>query len=390
MTDQVDLAVIGGGIVGLATAHQFVSRNPSATVAVLEQEPSVGRHQSSRNSGVLHAGLYYRPGSLKAELCHRGKQAMEDFARRNDIPVEHNGKLVVATDDSEIAGLEALAARARANGTPGLRMLDRDELRDVEPNVTGVRALHSPTTAVIDFGAVCEKLASSLDVRTNARVMAISETSGSVRIASTSGDVEAKTAVVCAGLWSSALARSAGIETDVRIVPFKGTWTALRPSGAALVHGNIYPVPNPELPFLGVHLTRRIDGSVWAGPNAVLSLADRAVAGAALRFPGTWRLAAREVRTAMRELWLTYRHRPVMAELNRYVPGLRSEDVDWSNRPSGVRAQAVRRDGTLVDDFVIQGAGRALFVLNAPSPAATASLAIGDMLATQAGQRTGS
>jgi L-2-hydroxyglutarate oxidase LhgO len=312
---------------------------------------------------------------------------MEEFARDHGIPVRHNGKLVVATADAEIGALEALAARARANGTPKLRMLNRDELREVEPNVDGVRALHSPTTAVIDFGVVCKELATSLQVLTGARVVTLSESSRRIRIGSTAGDFEAKSAVVCAGLWSSALARLAGVKTDVRIVPFRGTWTALHASGAALVRGNIYPVPNPDLPFLGVHLTRRIDDTVWAGPNAVLSLAERRVAAAALRFPGTWRLATRETRTALREFWLTQRRNRVMAELNRYVPDLRAKDVDWANRPSGVRAQAVRRDGTLVDDFVIERTGRALYVLNAPSPAATASLAIGEMLASEAAER---
>jgi L-2-hydroxyglutarate oxidase LhgO len=207
---------------------------------------------------------------------------------------------------------------------------------------------------------------------------------GRVRVETTSGEIEARAVVVCAGLWSSQLAKRAGLVTDVQIVPFRGTWLALRPSGADLVRGNIYPVPDPELPFLGVHFTRRVDGSVWSGPNAVLSLAERAVVRDALRFAGLWRLGVREGRVAVREFYLSHWHGAALRELNRYIPELRHDDVDWSNRPSGVRAQAVRRDGSLVDDFVIEGNGRVVWVLNAPSPAATASLAIGEVLAGEA------
>jgi L-2-hydroxyglutarate oxidase LhgO len=258
-------------------------------------------------------------------------------------------------------------------------------LREIEPHVAGVRALHSPTTAVIDFGLVCDALASELDVRTGTGVVDLVETNtGRVRVETTSGEIEARAVVVCAGLWSSQLAKRAGLVTDVQIVPFRGTWLALRPSGADLVRGNIYPVPDPELPFLGVHFTRRVDGSVWSGPNAVLSLAERAVVRDALRFGGLWRLGVREGRVAVREFYLSHWHGAALRELNRYVPELRHDDVDWSNRPSGVRAQAVRRDGSLVDDFVIEGNGRVVWVLNAPSPAATASLAIGEVLAGEA------
>jgi L-2-hydroxyglutarate oxidase LhgO len=351
---------------------------------VLEKERDVGLHQSSRNSGVLHAGLYYAPGSRKAELCRRGKVAMERFAAEHGIPVERNGKLVVAVDRRELPGLEALTERATANGVPDLRVLDEDELHVIEPHVTGVRALHSPTTAVVDFGAACRALASDLDVRTGAAVESVDELNGTVRVTSSAGDFEAASAVVCAGLWSSQLARRAGLSTDVQIVPFRGTWIELRPSGAALIRGNIYPVPDPELPFLGVHFTRRVDGTVWAGPNAVLSFAERSVLRDALRFGGLWRLAAREARVAAHEFRLAHWHRAALRELNRYVPELKNEDIDWSSRPWGVRAQAVGRDGSLVDDFVIEGKGRIVWVLNAPSPAATASLAIGEVLAEEA------
>ena len=353
-------------------------------MTVLEKEAAVGRHQSSHNSGVLHAGIYYAPGSKKAELCRRGKAAVEAFAEAHDIPVVRNGKLVVAVDERELPALAALTERAEANGVPELRTLDRDELREIEPHVAGVRALHSPTTGVVDFGLVCDALAAELDVRTGTSVVDLVETNGGVRVTTTSDEIEARAVVVCAGLWSSQLAKRAGLETDVQIVPFRGTWLALRPSGAALVHGNIYPVPDPELPFLGVHFTRRVDGSVWSGPNAVLSLAERSVVRDALRFRGLWRLGAREARVAVREFRLSHWHRGALRELKRYVPELQHDDIDWTNRPSGVRAQAVRRDGSLVDDFVIEGKGRIVWVLNAPSPAATASLAIGEVLAGEA------
>jgi L-2-hydroxyglutarate oxidase LhgO len=384
MAQRVDVVLVGGGIVGLATAYRIRRQRPDLAVTVLEKETRVGRHQSSHNSGVLHAGIYYAPGSRKAELCRRGKEAMERFAVDHGIAVDRNGKLVVAVDERELPGLAALIERATANGVPGLRELDADELHEVEPNVAGIRALHSPSTAVVDFGAVCDALAQEVDVRTNVEVVELAENSSAVRVTTTDGDLEANAAIVCAGLWSSRLARGAGFSADIQIVPFRGSWVALRPSGAALVRGNIYPVPDPELPFLGVHLTKRIDGSVWAGPNAVLSLADRSLVRDAVRFGGLWRLARREARVAAHEFHLSHRRRAALAELNRYVPELRHDDVEWTNRPFGVRAQAVRRDGTLVDDFVIEGDGRVVYVLNAPSPAATASLAIGDVLATEA------
>ncbi|HEY2812821.1 MAG TPA: L-2-hydroxyglutarate oxidase, partial [Acidimicrobiales bacterium] len=345
MSERSDVVLVGGGIVGLATAYRIRQQRPDLAVTVLEKETRVGRHQSSHNSGVLHAGIYYAPGSRKAELCRRGKEAMERFAAEHGIAVDRNGKLVVAVDERELLGLAALTERATANGVPGLRELDADELHEVEPNVAGIRALHSPSTAVVDFGAVCDALAQEVDVRTNVEVVELAENSSAVRVTTTDGDLEANAAIVCAGLWSSRLARGAGFSADIQIVPFRGSWVALRPSGAALVRGNIYPVPDPELPFLGVHLTKRIDGSVWAGPNAVLSLADRSLVRDAVRFGGLWRLARREARVAAHEFHLSHRRRAALAELNRYVPELRHDDVEWTNRPFGVRAQAVRRDG---------------------------------------------
>ena len=318
---SVDVVVVGGGIVGLATAYRLAKTRSDARIIVLEKEGAVGQHQSSHNSGVLHAGLYYAPDSRKAELCRRGKASVEAFAEAHGIPVVRNGKLVVAVDERELPALAALTERAQANGVPELRTLDRDELREIEPHVAGVRALHSPTTGVIDFGLVCDALASeprrlhgTMRSSISSRRMA---TSG---VTTTKSEIEARAVVVCAGLWSSQLAKRAGVVTDVQIVPFRGTWLALRPAGAALVRGNIYPVPDPELPFLGVHFTRRVDGSVWSGPNAVLSLAERAVVRDALRFRGLWRLGVREARVAVREFRLSHWHRACAARAQPLRP----------------------------------------------------------------------
>ena len=380
MTERVDVVVVGGGILGLATARSLQRTDARRQVVVVEREQAVGQHQSSHNSGVLHAGVYYAPGSLKALLCREGKRAMERYCAEHDIPIARNGKLVVAVDNSELGRLDALIERARANGVEGLRVLHGDELRDVEPNVAGMRALHSPGTAVVDFGAVCEAVADELaDVRLGVHVDAIDSRSGVVHVDTSAGSLEARHAVVCAGLWSERMAPS----SELRIVPFRGAWLVLRARAAALVRGNVYPVPDPALPFLGVHLTRRVDGAVWAGPNAVLSLSQPRLLARAMRFSGTWRLFAQQWRNGARELWRDQFRGAYVREVARYLPALTVDDIEPGPRPFGVRAQAVRRDGTLVDDFVLDVRGRALHVLNAPSPAATSAFAIADLIADQ-------
>lgn len=397
---DVDVAVVGGGIVGLATAYRLLLDNPALRVVVLDKEVKVGLHQSSHNSGVLHAGVYYAPGSLKARLCTSGKVLMERFAAEHGIPVIRRGKVIVAVDSSELGRFQALADRAAMNGVAGLRLIGPGELRELEPHVTGIRALHSPATGVIDFGLVCEALADEIrsrngEVRTSVTVTRVEELGRSVRIHSPAGDIEAGTVVVCAGLQADRLARaSGGQHADVRIVPFRGSWYSLGEQARTLVRGNIYPVPDPRLPFLGVHFTRRVDDAVWAGPNAVLcggretyargtlNLRDLAEVAA---FQGAWRLGRRYLRTGATELYQDRVPRAYLRALQRYLPEIGLDDLKPG--PTGIRAQAVRADGSMVDDFLIDGTARVIHVLNAPSPAATSSLAIGGVLAGQVTER---
>jgi (S)-2-hydroxyglutarate dehydrogenase len=394
---RCDLAVVGGGILGLALARELSGRRPGLRITVFEREPDVGRHQTGHNSGVLHAGIYYKPGSLKAQLCVEGVRLMYEFCERHGIAHERCGKVIVATRASELAGLDELEARGRANGVPGLRRIGPEELRELEPHATSaIAALHSPNTGIVDFGAVARALAAELrsggaDVRTGCEVTAVETGSGGGRVVvrHAGGETVAAHAVVCAGAWSDRLAVAAGAPEDPRIVPFRGAYLRLRPEARSLVRGLIYPVPDPRLPFLGVHLTRHIDGEVLLGPTALLVGARDAYrlwqvrardAWATLSWPGTWRMMGRFRATAVSELRMAVSRRAFVAACARYVPELRAEDV-IAGGPSGIRAQALARDGTLVDDFVINELGPTAFVRNAPSPAATSSLAIAARLA---------
>ncbi|HEY0638827.1 MAG TPA: L-2-hydroxyglutarate oxidase [Pseudonocardiaceae bacterium] len=386
------VVVIGGGIIGLAVAHELAARGHRPTV--LEKETAWARHQTGRNSGVIHAGLYYKPGSLKARLCTAGTASMTAFARDNGVPFEVCGKLVVATAEEELPRLHELARRAEANGVPA-KLVEPAQAREYEPEVSCVAALHVESTGIVDYTAVCEVLvrrlrAAGADLRLGAEVTAITGVTSAVRVITTTGEFEADAVVNCAGLHSDHVARLAGLTPEARIVPFRGEYYELTPDAAHLVRGLIYPVPDPAFPFLGVHLTRGIDGGVHAGPNAVLALRregyrwrdvqPRELADT-LTFPGFWRLARKNVVTGAGEIGRSLSRTRFARALARLVPAVRPEHL--VRAPAGVRAQAMRRDGSLVDDFLFHTAPRQVHVLNAPSPGATASLEIAKRIADE-------
>jgi L-2-hydroxyglutarate oxidase len=383
--ETCDYAVVGAGIVGLAVARELAHRHPTETVAVLEKEPSVGAHQTGHSSGVVHAGIYYAPGSLKARLCTEGAKDLYSYCERHGIPHARTGKVIVATTQSELPGLDELERRGRANGVPGLSRLDKRQIQQLEPHATGIEALHSPNTGIADFRAVAEQLARDVreaggSVTTGTQVNAIEDGNTRVTLRTTNGDMRASTAIVCAGLQADRLATAAGAERDPRIIPFKGAYLRLKPGRRDLVNSLIYPVPDPELPFLGVHLTRHTSGDVLIGPTALI--APQAIART-LTWPGTWRLARRFWRTGLTELAYAASRSAVVKAAQRFVPELTGDDV--LPGPHGIRAQALHRDGSLEDDFVFSRTGRhTLHVRNAPSPGATSSLAIARMVADQA------
>jgi L-2-hydroxyglutarate oxidase len=383
-----DLAVVGGGILGLAVARELTLRRPELSLCVLEREAQVGTHQTGHNSGVIHAGIYYVPGSLKARLCVAGARELYAYCAERGLPHERCGKLIVATDASELERLDELERRGHANEVPGLRRLDAAGIRELEPHAVGVAGLHSPATGIASFPAVARAYAEDLTqaggtLTTGCEVHGVSARPRSVVLEHAHGSTEAAHAIFCAGPWADRLAVLAGADPDPRIVPFRGAYLRLAPARRHLVRSLIYPVPDPSLPFLGVHLTKHIDGDVLIGPTALLAGARDAyrlgrVRGRDVRdtlaWPGSWRMFARFWRTGVSEL----RHALVRAAFvraaARYVPELTVADVEPAF--AGVRAQALARDGRLVDDFVFSATGRALHVRNAPSPAATSSLAI--------------
>jgi L-2-hydroxyglutarate oxidase len=375
-----DVAVAGGGIVGLATARALALRGRS--VVLLERGPRLGEHQTTHNSGVIHAGIYYAPGSLKARLCVEGAAALYEYCAANGIDAQRCGKLVIAVRDADLPRLDELERRARANGVQDLARLGPHEIPAVEPAARGLSALQSPNTGMVDFGAVAAAYARDLEqhggeIRRGAAVRAL------VRVEAVLADgarVPAARAVACAGAWSDRLALASGARPDVRIVPFRGAYLRLRPERADLVRGQIYPVPDPALPFLGVHLSRTIGGDVLVGPTALLA-PTHVDLRATLRWPGTWRVMRRWWRTGVTEIAHALSRGLLMREASRFVPVLGAQDVRPG--PRGYRAQAVGRDGALVDDFLVARTGRAVHVLNAPSPAATASLAIAELIASE-------
>jgi len=386
------LIVVGGGILGLAAARQWLREDAGAEIVVLEKERALAAHQTARNSGVVHQGVYYAPGSLKARLCRRGAELLEDYCAEHGLPFEACGKLVVAVDERELPRLDELERRAMANGVPGLRRLEDRELQRVEPHVRGLAGLHSPRTAIADFAAVARAFAAELQdagasVRLGAEAARVEAGARPAVVLRDGARIAGDRVIVCAGLYGDRLARASGQPAEPRIVPFRGEYWRLPPERAGLVRGLIYPVPDPELPFLGVHLTRAFDGSVLIGPNAVPALAREGYRRRDLRWrdildtvawPGTWRMLRRHWRAGAGELHRSLRKELFVAEARRYVPELSGADVGPA--PAGVRAQAVDRDGKLVDDFRLASHGGVVWVRNAPSPAATSSLAIAEEL----------
>jgi L-2-hydroxyglutarate oxidase LhgO len=384
------IGVVGGGIVGLAVARRLLEQLPGSTVTVLEKEDVVGSHQTGHNSGVVHAGVYYPPGSLKARLCTAGRAQMQAYCLDRGLTYDECGKLVVALMDSERDRLTEISRRAAANGVPGVRTVDGAEISELEPHAVGVAALHSPHTAIVDFSAVARSFAADVmaaggKVRTGVEVVGAAERPDGVTVATTAGEIAVDQLVVCAGLYADRVAELFGDDPDPRIVPFRGEYHRLRPEARHLVRGLIYPVPDPRYPFLGIHLTRRYDGEVLVGPNAVLALAREGYRRRDVRlrdvrdavaWPGFRRMARQHWRTGLVEYGHSLSKRAFVRQAQRYVPALRPADVVPA--AAGVRAQAVSRAGELADDFVLNHRGRVLHVRNAPSPAATSSLAIAE------------
>jgi (S)-2-hydroxyglutarate dehydrogenase len=392
MENSYDIAIIGGGIVGLATARALSERAPRARLVVLEKEAKLATHQTGNNSGVIHSGIYYKPGSYKAKLCVEGKGLMLDFCGKHGIRVDHVGKVIVATEQAELPRLQTLYERGVANGVP-VEMIDPGQLREIEPHANALSAIRSPSTAIVDYKEVCaamtrELTARGVTIQTGAQVTAIKRRAGKIELVTPGGVVPTTRLVNCAGLYSDVVARMAGARVDVRIIPFRGEYYMIRPERQDIVRGLIYPVPDPEFPFLGVHLTRTVHGEVEAGPNAVLAFAREGYRfgtvrpselASTLTYSGFWQMARKYWRTGSYEMYRSLSKSAFVQALQRLVPALRPEDVTRGG--AGVRAQAVSPDGSLVDDFRIVAEADAIHVLNAPSPGATASLAIGRHIA---------
>ena len=396
-----DVAIVGGGIVGLATGLALTERFPRLRLVLLEKESRIGTHQTGHNSGVIHSGIYYRPGSYKARLTVEGARQLIEFCERNGIRYERIGKVIVATTDAELPRLQTLYERGTANGVPGLRLLEPGELRTIEPHAAAVRAIHSPSTAIVDFTEVAAAMdlrlrAAGGEILTGRHITRVVRDGDGLRLCSSRGETAARRVINCAGLYSDVVARLMGAPTAVRIIPFRGEYYMVRPERHDLVRGLVYPVPDPAFPFLGVHFTRTIHGQVEAGPNAVLAFAREGYSlgrvrpgelAAALGYRGFWAMVARYWRTGSYEMYRSLSKAAFVRALQRLIPAIRPEDVTPGG--AGVRAQAVAADGSLVDDFSIVSGPDAIHVLNAPSPAATASLAIGRHIAALAREAFG-
>ncbi len=388
---QVDIAIVGGGIVGLATAYQLSRSHPDQRVVILEKEPKLALHQTGRNSGVLHSGIYYKPGSLRAENCRIGKEAMETFCAEHDIAYDICGKVIVAIDESEFPALDRIYERGQANGV-GCEVIGIERLKELEPHAAGIKAIHVPSAGIVDYRQVTEQMAKIVrtnggEILNNARVTKIVKNSHGMVVESTAGEVEAKLVVTCAGLYSDRVTRMSGQKPPAQIVPFRGEYFELKPEVHHLCRTLIYPVPNPDFPFLGVHFTRMVRGGVECGPNAVLAFAREGYHKTdinlrdlfeSLTYPGFLKLAMRNWKTGMGEMWRSFSKRAFVKALQRLLPEIRSEHLVAV--PAGVRAQALLNDGSLAEDFLIQESDRVVNVCNAPSPAATASLNVGRLI----------
>ena len=396
---RTDVLIIGGGLVGLSTAMHLKQIRPRTSVVLIEKDSELASQQSGHNSGVLHAGIYYEPGSLKAKFCVEGNRALQTFCEAHEIPVESCGKVIVAGNEEQEARLARLHERGVANGVPGLQLISEERLREIEPHVAGTTALYAPNSAIVDFRQVARKYATVFEgaggeIRLGRRFLSATADGGQSRVVTETSEFEAGLVINCAGLHSDIVARQMGVDPDIRIIPFRGEYYLLSPESRGFVNGLVYPVPDPRLPFLDVHLTPKIGGEVEAGPNAVLAtrregyrrrdFSLREFAGT-LSYPGFWRLAARNIGTGLSEINRSLRKSVFVRDLRRLVPEIEADHLLPGG--SGVRAQAVDQRGNLVDDFRIDEAPGAIHVLNAPSPAATSSLIIGRFVANKADLR---
>ena len=388
---ETDIVITGGGIVGLATAYQLLRRRPTLSLTVVEKESDVAGHQTGHNSGVLHSGIYYRPGSLKAENCREGKKAMEAFCSEHGIAFDICGKVIVAVDESELPAMERILERGQKNGVVCER-IDQARLRELEPHASGIQAIHVPEAGIVNYREVCTRLAEIIrehncQILTNTRVKSLQSNGGGVTVETNSDTITTEYAINCAGLHSDRVARASGQTPDAMIVPFRGEFYTLKPQVHHLCRNLIYPVPDPKFPFLGVHFTRMIDGSVECGPNAVLALAREGYRKRdinvrdlfeSLTYRGFQKMAIKYWRTGMGEMWRSLSKRAFVKALQRLLPEIRAEHLERA--PAGVRAQAIAADGQMIDDFVILQSDRIINVCNAPSPAATSSLNIGKLI----------
>ncbi|HWC19490.1 MAG TPA: L-2-hydroxyglutarate oxidase [Terriglobales bacterium] len=396
MKSSYDVGIVGAGIVGLSTTLQLSRKFPHLSLAVFEKESQIAAHQTGHNSGVIHSGIYYRPRTLKAQLCVAGAAAMASFCAEHNLPYEICGKLIIATTLEEMNGLRELERRAEANGVAGVRLLGKTEIREFEPHAEGIAALHVPSAGIASYSAVAKKFAelaknSSAEIFTNAAVLSIGTSNSSHTIETAAGTTHVRFLINCAGLQSDLVAVMSGVRPNLRIVPFRGEYYELVAQRRKLIRGLIYPVPDPRFPFLGVHFTRRVTGQIEAGPNAVLAFkregykkTDFSIPDSlkAIGYGGLWKMAGRYWRTGMHEMWRSLSKGAFVTALQRLVPEIQSDDLVPAG--SGVRAQAVGADGALLDDFYFLPHGNALHVCNVPSPAATASLMIGEKIVEMA------